>query len=97
MSGPGGIHVCIEAFQTKELLVGAQFDDATIVKHRDPVGLHGRTQAVGDDNSRTAFQQHVQGVFDLYSEARSRFEVASSSRITLGLARKALAKANSCR
>ena len=45
--------------------MGAHFDDTTVVEQRDPVGPHGRRQAVGDDDGGSSLQQDIQGVLYL--------------------------------
>ena len=81
-----------------ELLVRSQLDDPAVVDDHDAVGPHGGGQAVGDDD-RGASLEHARRApaSTCVSDLRSRFDVASSSTSTAGLARNARASATSWR
>ena len=45
-----------------ELLVRSLLDDFSVLHHYDFVGVLHRAEAVGDDDARAVFHQHIEGV-----------------------------------
>ena len=52
--GPGVREACVPAVFGEQLVVGAEFDQPTVVDDGDPVGALDRAEAVGDDDRRPA-------------------------------------------
>ena len=75
----------IEAVLSQQFFMGSFFDDAAMVDDDDVVGIADRTQAMGDDDGRTAFHEAVQGGLDDFFafriEGRRRFIEDEDARV----------------
>ena len=54
-----GIELVVLAFEGKEFVVGALFDNMAVIEDDDEVGIADGAQAVGDDKGSTALHQRV--------------------------------------
>ena len=85
LGDPGGVHLGVVTSPGHQLGMGPDLQESSFTHHHDPVGPHGRAEAVGDAGSavlpcrRTSRADSI-----LVSDWRSRLDVASSSTSTLG-------------